>query len=410
MSQRTQVGNAFVFAVCGPGECIDQLHYSLRALRSVSRSRIVVVTDSRRNERRIGWDDVIDVSTPSALDHHQASIYLKIGFHRLLPDGPRYCYLDSDVVALRPEVDEVFWHKTDPVAFGADHITLSEFSPYAVHCGCVERHRSDLRELEQMLAIMSGRPLGRCNSPEPWPPTQGARARSLTERILGRILFHPAAPNGHPRKPERELWQADAENGEVPAQYARWTRDPISERWYSPEGHEVHTVRCDHLLGCIRQKFGISVRDPNWQHWNGGVFVFDSRAHDFLEAWHRKTMAIFDDPAWRTRDQGTLAATVWEFGLQDSALLHKEFNLIVDCYRAGRNRISVDGFQVSNDNFGTSTKASMIHVLHRFGDKEWDIWDWVDRQVQNHRIASRNTHLSDRELLPVLVNPGPSVS
>src|SRR5215469_12385494 len=33
---------------------------------------------------------------------------------------------------------------------------------------------------------------------------------------------------------------------------------------------------CDHLRQASDQKFGIEVSDGSWQHWNGGVFLFDS--------------------------------------------------------------------------------------------------------------------------------------
>jgi hypothetical protein len=48
----------------------------------------------------------------------------------------------------------------------------------------------------------------------------------------------------------------------------------------------------------------------DWQHWNGGVFLFDDSSVEFLSSWHEKTvMRIFDLPNWKTRDQGTLIAT-----------------------------------------------------------------------------------------------------
>ena len=64
---------------------------------------------------------------------------------------------------------------------------------------------------------------------------------------------------------------------------------------------------CDHLRQAIGSKFGVDVFDPEWQHWNGGVFLFDSGSMDFLDTWHTYTRAIFDDPGWKTRDQGTLS-------------------------------------------------------------------------------------------------------
>jgi hypothetical protein len=349
----SQAGNAFVFAVCGSSKFTKELSYSLCALRRVSDSRIIVVTDSTRNEQRIDWDDIVDVATPEEFDNHQASIHLKTSLHRLLPTGRRYCYLDADIVALRPEVDDVFRQQFGPVTFADDHNGFSEFSPYALHCGCLERHPKDRAALDSMLAAIA------------------AQSRSSRfKRLLTRIPY------------------VDHESKHVLKRRARWTYDPLSQRWTSPEGHEVHhTPRCNHLVERIRRQFGIHVEDAAWQHWNGGVFVFDTSSHRFLDAWHRKTMAIFTDPAWRTRDQGTLAATVWEFGLQDSRVLRKEFNFIVDYFQYGRLAISSDGSQIADDTSSVSTAPALIHVINHFGDKTWDIWNWIDKQVENHETG-----------------------
>ena len=350
VKRATPAGNAFVFAVCGLREFTDELHYSLRALKRVSNSRIVVVTDSTRNERRIDWDDVIDVATPIEFDDHQASIHLKTSLHRLLPNGPRYCYVDADIVALRPEVDEVFQQQFGPVTFADDHIGLSEFSPYALHCGCLERHAKDLAELERLLAAIAAR-------------------SSRLKRLLASIPF------------------VDTEFKHALKRVSHWTHDPVSERWSNPEGHEVHTLRCNHLVERIRQQFGIHLKDTTWQHWNGGVFVFDRSSHSFLDAWHRKTIAIFNDPAWRSRDQGILAATAWEFGLQYSRMLPREFNFIVDYFQNDRLTISSDGSQITDNASSTSTTPAFIHVINHFGDNTWNIWQWLNRQVESHEAA-----------------------
>jgi hypothetical protein len=353
VKRTSQANNAFVFAVCGIRKFTEELKYSLRALKRVSNARIIVVTDSTRNEQRIDWDDIIDVATPDQFDDHQASIHLKTSLHRLLPTGPRYCYVDADIIALRPEVDDVFQQQCGPVTFAADHTCLSEFSPYALYCGCLERHPKDRIELESMLAI--------------------AARSTRFKRLLTCIPY------------------VHKEFKHVLKRLARWTYDPVSQRWSSPEGHDVHTLRCSHLVERIRRQFGIHVKDAAWQHWNGGVFVFHPSSHPFLDAWHRKTMAIFTDPAWRTRDQGTLAATVWEFGLQDSPVLRREFNFIVDYFRRGRLAISSDGSQITEDDSSSSTTPAMIHVINHFGDKTWDIWNWLDNQVENREIARMST-------------------
>ena len=73
----SQGGHAFVFVVCGNRQFTQELNYSIAALRHVSKSRIIVVTDSTRNNQRIDSEQIIDVATPAALDDHQASIYLE---------------------------------------------------------------------------------------------------------------------------------------------------------------------------------------------------------------------------------------------------------------------------------------------------------------------------------------------
>lgn len=87
---------------------------------------------------------------------------------------------------------------------------------------------------------------------------------------------------------------------------------------------------CDHLRQAISAKFGVEVSDPNWQHWNGGVFLFESGSGAFLDTWHDLTRAAFEDPFWRTRDQGTLVAAVWRHGLQNQVTLDRRYNYIVD--------------------------------------------------------------------------------
>src|SRR5690606_24862918 len=59
--------------------------------------------------------------------------------HRHLPPG-EWCYLDSDIIAIRPGVEAVFEHRAGPVAFASD-LTISvnqvdRFSPWAMTCEC----------------------------------------------------------------------------------------------------------------------------------------------------------------------------------------------------------------------------------------------------------------------------------
>jgi glycosyltransferase involved in cell wall biosynthesis len=88
--------------------------------------------------------------------------------------------------------------------------------------------------------------------------------------------------------------------------------------------------KCDHLIQAIRNKFKVEVSDPEWPHWNGGVFLFSSEAKPLLDLWSRYSKAIFNDSHWKTRDQGTLIAAVWRLGLQGTPTLAAKYNFIVD--------------------------------------------------------------------------------
>ena len=130
--------NIFVFVVCGAKEHIDTLHFSLTALKKFSKLRIIIVTDKSRNEEDIRHTEIVNVDTPSQLDHHQASIYLKTGLNKFLPKGNNYCYLDTDVVSVDSKVDDIFELYQSPITFCTDHCTIDEFSPSAISCGCKE--------------------------------------------------------------------------------------------------------------------------------------------------------------------------------------------------------------------------------------------------------------------------------
>ena len=142
--------NIFVFVVCGSKEHIDTLHFSLKALKKFSKNKIIVLTDSMRNEIPIAHDNVIDIKTPEHFNHHQASIYLKTGINKFLPQGNLYCYLDTDVVALSSKVDDIFSFYIAPISFTSDHCKIDVFSPSAVNCGCKENYDKGKAELDSI--------------------------------------------------------------------------------------------------------------------------------------------------------------------------------------------------------------------------------------------------------------------
>jgi hypothetical protein len=159
-----------------------------------------------------------------------------------------------------------------------------------------------------------------------------------------------------------------------------WRWHPIRKTWMSPTGGDVYHLQCGHLREAIKNKFNIDIPVADWQHWNGGVFLFNSQSHEFLDAWHRKTMDIFTDPYWRTRDQGTLIATAWEFNLGNHPMLSKQFNFIADYFNP-RLMISDDRQQLTDDAFINSYEPAFIHIYHHFGSKGWEIWDWMEQRL-----------------------------
>ena len=85
---------------------------------------------------------------------------------------------------------------------------------------------------------------------------------------------------------------------------------------------------------------------------------------------------MFVQPKWMTRDQGTLIATVWKFGLQNHPILSVKYNFLADYYHS---TISYQGNFVFNINRELKNISPyFIHIYHHFGDKEWDLWQDVE--------------------------------
>ncbi len=399
----------FVFVVCGDREYIDTLHFSLRQLRSFTQNEILVVTDAGRNAIKVEHPNILDIETPAYLNSHQASIYLKTGLHKFLQPGKLYCYLDTDVVALNKEVDDIFTQKQSQITFASDHSRMPVFSPYAVNCGCLERNKAEWQQLGSMLKELD-------KSPVVTNRFLLKKQRELKKKFelikQSRIrYFLYAAKYFMPGKilkldentsydKESGIWYDTVGN---PIMYdtpkkviaeiekiSAWRWNYLKRRWISPQGDNIHELSCEHLKLNIAEKFKLEIRDDNWQHWNGGVFLFDDGSHAFMEAWHKKTMEIFKDPKWKTRDQGTLIATAWEFGLQDAPLLSKKYNFIADPSNP-KLMISEDRVHITDDAFETEYAPSFIHLFHNFGVKGWEVWDWVETILENSLNTKRES-------------------
>lgn len=394
----SKTGNIFVFVVCGAREHIDSLHFALRALRRYSACHVTVVTDTQRNDIPVQHDDVIDISTPSIYDHHQASIYLKTRLHRILPAGRRYCYLDTDVVALDRGVDHIFDQYIAPITFCTDHCTMDEFSPSALYCGCMEAFKRDSplpyfyfedfqqNVLPQLLHIDS------CIAEIEKLVADSKKNRwtyawhQMRYMVPGRYyhLSHQYKMN----KAEGIWYDAAGKKLHYPDHAKDDIRyvsgktgfiyDKDNQDWSRPDGSSLSRLSCTHLHDNISEQFGVAVHPATWRHWNGGVFLFDDRSFDFLDFWHEATIGIFAHDRWRTRDQGTLAATVWHFGLQDHRTLPLSYNLIADYHNKGITYAGDLTFQIGAS--GSLIRPHFIHIYHHWGDETWQVW----RDVRQH--------------------------
>jgi 4-hydroxybenzoate polyprenyltransferase len=150
----------WIFVFCGSAEHAGAMRTAVRYLRAVSNRDIWVITDSSRNEGELdttGVAEVLDVAAPTSFDDHQAAIWLKTRAHRIVPAG-RWCYLDTDIIAIAPAMDEVFDHLSGPIGFTSDlpaaGNSIDHFSPYAMTCGC---HEKGLLQCIHLRAELEGR-------------------------------------------------------------------------------------------------------------------------------------------------------------------------------------------------------------------------------------------------------------
>lgn len=382
----------FIFVACGADEHITTLNFGLSHLKRFSNRPVIVLTDSRRNTLTIEHDNVVDVQTPVALDHHQASIYLKTAAHRFVPSGHNYCYLDTDVLAVSDMCDGIFREVKEPVRFAPDHCRMPRFSAHAVNCNCAERWSSHGLALQSALARHDRNQ--QLTDPETLRlgtklKTQlalldrsllckaGTAARYLASvrhfNLNDEFVFDKKQRVWRSKNGVDVLFEVDVKaiEREIGFKYDRWSRE-----WTTSEGESIWKEECDHLRDAILKKFRIRVKERNWQHWNGGVFLFNDQSHKFLESWHSKTMETFDDPYWKTRDQGTLIATAWEFGLEDHPVLDKKWNFLAD-FNNPSLQLRPETGEFTDDGWQTSTTPALIHIYHHFGDEDWPIWNWV---------------------------------
>lgn len=383
--------DVFVFVVCGAAEHIETLHLSLEYLKKYSSNEIYILTDSLRNEISLKHEHIIDIKTDEKLDHHQASIYLKTGIHKFLPGGNNYCYLDTDVVALSSDCDHIFKEFVAPITFAPDHCRVRKFSAYAVNCGCLKKKLADRKIFEHFVETLNG-----VTITDPLLQTKGKELQMVFDRLknvpvkrlttaLRYFLSYPvfklndtfsfnkktrswSLPSGEVVMYEMNIKKMQQATG---LRYNKW-----NQKWYNKDNEDIWHDECNHLTTFIKATFDIDVTEKNWQHWNGGVFLFNDSSHRFLEAWHNKTMHIFTLPEWKTRDQGTLIATAWEFGLQAHPTLSKKWNFIADYYSSGLD-LDESNDRLTDDGFKTSYVPAFVHVYHNWGKADWNLWKWI---------------------------------
>ena len=389
---------AYVFVVCGEDKHIETLHFSMKYLKLFSEQIIYVVTDSTRNKTPISHSNIIDVKTPVNLDHHQASIWLKTSLHRILPQENTYCYLDSDVIAVNSNCDNIFSCFKSPISFAPDHCKIKEFSPYAINCGCLNNYISDKNNFENAISSIIKN--------KHYPPNfhdinirkiftflEIIRNQPLKNfgvicrMILSLLGFNLKLNNKYILSKKEKGFKLINEDFIYPFIYfhkdeikakLNYRFDYIRLKWLKPDGTKFAKNSCNHLKENIKENFGIELNNPHWQHWNGGVFLFDNSSHEFLETWHQFTLNIFNNPKWKTRDQGTLIATAWKYGLFDHPTIPEEFNFIADYYK----------FDLSINNNSNSLEIkknnkliypNFVHVYHEFGNKNWNLWQAIEK-------------------------------
>lgn len=382
--------DCFVFVVCGAKEHVDTLHFSIEYLKKYSKNDIWVLTDSTRNEIQIIHDKIIDIQTPKDFDHHQASIYLKTGIHKFLPKNNRYCYLDTDIIALSERVDNIFNEYVSPITFANDHCLMDQFSPYALNCGCLKETEHYLSLLNQKLDELD--PYRNSDVQEviearrEWQMIYADINSRLTSRIFFglRYLLSRKRFNLSPDiycDIKKKAW---IKNGDTifmkQVNFYKLCRQ-IGLRWnflrmkpITPKGKALWGIKCNHLNNAILDKYKIKTT-RRFHHWNGGVFLFDNDSHDFLDTWHQSTMEIFQDPYWKTRDQGTLIMTVWKFGLQNHKTLNKKWNLIADYHNPFLKWESETVFVGKKESY----IPEFLHVYHHFNDHSWFFWNQIPK-------------------------------
>jgi len=396
--------NSFVFVVCGAREHIETLNFSLKFIRHFSKYPVLVVTDTARNEIPVEHDQIMHIDTPVEYDHHQASIYLKTGLQKFLnmDDGSLFCYLDSDIVAINPEINTIFDYFRPPVIFAQDHCPFDEFSPHAMQCTCladimrrnkeyaavdeffqqnfflkIQENAADKMKLDKQFERLKEK-----NIHQIFPALAYFIKRHLLP--LKQIKFgdyHFNKRNGFWYNASGEIVHFDWQYAVKLMEKTGFHYDKKNKIWRNSRGEDImpQIPHCRHLGKYIAEKYHITI-PGDWRHWNGGVFLFNRGSVDFLNYWHEKTLKEFENQFTRTRDQGTLAVSAWKFNLQDADTLPSKFNFITEFNNPDIQYDPEKGF--TRDGFKTTFDPCFLHIYHEWGHTGWSIWDYVTNLKQ----------------------------
>lgn len=346
----------FVFVACGAAEYLDTLGLSYKVLQKKTACPVFVVTDNSRNGYPLIYQNLFDIKTPENLDNHQASIWLKTSAHRILPPNKTYVYLDTDILAIGEHVDRIFDEFSAPIQFAPDRGRMPQLGPYALHCRCSEMMKKKSKGIGRFVLLL--------------------------KHFFPRRYFKISDEFYNKRNKTRMDKGGEAVIHPI---NMRKIRKKISLRWNlfkyeltSPDGHNIWINSCPHLPETIKKKFDIDVLDSQFQHWNGGVFIFNQESYEFMDTWHTYTLETFKDTGWKTRDQGTLIATVWKLGLQNHPTLDDKWNMILDYYNPEleideNGEIALDGKE--------KKKPELVHIFHHWGDHNWSIWEDIVKQL-----------------------------
>lgn len=155
----------------------------------------------------------------------------------------------------------------------------------------------------------------------------------------------------------------------------KWREE--EQKWYDESGNNLtDPITSDLLRQQLNKTFGLKIDQPNWQHWNGGVFLFNKASIPFLRQWHEWTLKLFNTPLFKTRDQGSLIAAAWHFGLKDHATLPIEFNFILDVNHPTMSYRGDFCFDVNEKRKGV--RPYFLHIYHDFGNDNWQWWKDIE--------------------------------